>query len=205
MAETLIAAHKVSKELLSKARVIQAYAVLRVALLWTDGLWQFDDRVRLSEDVRVRIDTGRLLLECARHLPLPVVQARLRSGGDLFSFVSRDATDTANLLPCEAAILSRAANFGNAIRLTELIGNAGQSEDELRAVYALSLAGWLERVGAKTLFTPVAAVASDPAQAVSTTQAVLKPRRQGVLIEFRHGLGDAVKVAKPKRKSKPAV
>src|SRR5262249_39676138 len=43
--------------------------ILRTTFLWTEGSWQFDDRVRLAGNNRVTVNTSRLLLESARHLP----------------------------------------------------------------------------------------------------------------------------------------
>src|SRR2546421_2617611 len=34
---------------------------LRVALLWADGTWDFNERARLDEGIRVKVDTNNLL------------------------------------------------------------------------------------------------------------------------------------------------
>src|SRR5207253_11503743 len=52
--------------------------------LWTEGTWQFDDRVRLAADDRVPLDVSRFLLECARHLPFSFVQARFNGIGSSY-------------------------------------------------------------------------------------------------------------------------
>src|SRR5882724_5373341 len=44
--------------------------VLRVALLWTEGTWDFDERAHLGDPVRVQVDTANLLREAALRMPL---------------------------------------------------------------------------------------------------------------------------------------
>src|SRR6185437_12010347 len=41
-------------------------SVLRMALLWTEGAWEFESRSRLSEQLHLELDVDRLLLEAAR-------------------------------------------------------------------------------------------------------------------------------------------
>src|SRR6185503_3854927 len=43
--------------------------ILRVALLWVDGIWQFDERARLAQPVQLTIDTSTLLRDAAQRLP----------------------------------------------------------------------------------------------------------------------------------------
>ncbi|HMJ25917.1 MAG TPA: DUF4388 domain-containing protein [Pyrinomonadaceae bacterium] len=123
-------------ETLAAIRVKQVSDVLRLALLWTDGSWVFEPRVRLADATRVQIDVSRLLLECARHLPATFIASRLESSGstNLKAVNNNSAT---NLLPAEAAILKRASQ---SVTLSELKND----EDTLRAIYALSLSGLLE-------------------------------------------------------------
>ena len=40
--------------------------VLRVALLWTDGAWEFNERARLADPVKLNLDTATLLREAAQ-------------------------------------------------------------------------------------------------------------------------------------------
>ena len=46
---------------LAAIRANQVGDVLRLALLWTDGAWEFDSRVRLADDIRVQIDMNRFI------------------------------------------------------------------------------------------------------------------------------------------------
>jgi curved DNA-binding protein CbpA len=132
---------KLSAETLSAVRANQVADILRVALLWTDGTWMFDGRVRLTGEVRVEIDLSRFLFECARHLPGEFVRSRFQnSNGTYLSVASNGAT---GLSQAESLVLSRAAT---ATTLSELTSIKGLKEDDvLRSVYALALAGWLER------------------------------------------------------------
>jgi curved DNA-binding protein CbpA len=142
LAEALVQSGRLKAETLAMIRSKQVSAVLRLALLWTDGAWEFDPRVRVANDVRVSVDVNRLLLECARHLPAGFVESRFRepNGSTYESAAGKDAT---NLLPAEASVFSRASR---SVQLSELSGLGGASKaDNLRAVYALSLSGLLQR------------------------------------------------------------
>jgi curved DNA-binding protein CbpA len=141
LAVALIQSGRVTAETLAMIRSKQLSDVLRLALLWTDGTWEFDPRVRVANDKGVSLDVNRLLLECARHLPAGFVASRFReTNGITYQAAGKDAT---NLLPAEAAVFSRAST---SVPLSELSGLDGASkEDNLRAVYALSLSGLLER------------------------------------------------------------
>ena len=142
LAVALIQSGRVTAATLAMIRSKQLSDVLRLALLWTDGAWEFDPRVRVANDMRVALDVNRLLLECARHLPAEFVASRFR-GTNGITYQSAAVKDAANLLPAEASVFSRAAT---SVQLSELSGLGGASkEDNLRAVYALSLSGFLQR------------------------------------------------------------
>ncbi len=113
-----------TSELLRGIRERQVTEVLRVALLWTNGTWAFDPKIRIAEDLRTAVDVDRLLLECGRHLPASFVATRVNRTNGSFSRSSR-ATSEAPLLPAEIFVLSRVETYG--------------------AIYALSLAGLLDR------------------------------------------------------------
>ncbi len=144
--------------LLQKARSALASDVLRVALLWTDGQWSFDARVRVASDLRVSIEVDRLLLECARHLPMSFVKSRLNNFDSGFSVI--DEIDSINLSPSDEFTLSRARAAGDGIRLADLSTNGLNEEESLRSVYALSLSGilhspdWRPALGANVPVKP---------------------------------------------------
>ena len=111
LVNALVKSGRVTPETLATIRSHQVSDVLRLALLWTDGTWEFDPRVRLVDEVRVQVDVTRLLLECARHLPASFVRSRFnRTNGTYLGLASNVAGP--NLLPAEAFVLSRAFTFG---------------------------------------------------------------------------------------------
>src|SRR5438132_4697055 len=77
LADALMRSGQLMSDSLGSARANQVSDVLRRTLLWTEGSWDFDPRVRLTDVARVRIDANRLVLECARHLPASFVSGRL--------------------------------------------------------------------------------------------------------------------------------
>jgi curved DNA-binding protein CbpA len=128
-------------ETLAAIRAQQVSDVLRLALLWVGGSWEFDPRVRLADETRVQIDVNRLLLECARHLPADFVAKRIESAGGTFQKVANNNGE--NLLPAEKLILNSTLHSMTVPELTPLSKDG--SEEAYRAIYALSLSGLLER------------------------------------------------------------
>lgn len=118
----------------------QVAEMLRPALLWIDGGWDFESRVRLSDGARARFAVHNLLLECARRLPEDFVEARVRQIGEKTLQAVNDSTAT-NVSPVEGFVLSRA---DQPVTMNELVMLCGLPEAEsLRAVYALALGGLL--------------------------------------------------------------
>jgi hypothetical protein len=74
----------ITTNVLQKMRSTQAADVLRQAILWTDGEWSYERRVRIAGDLRVPIDISRLLLESARRLPLAFIKSRVRRRDEVF-------------------------------------------------------------------------------------------------------------------------
>jgi curved DNA-binding protein CbpA len=142
LAVSLIKSGALTGETLAAIRADQVSDILRVALLWTEGTWVFDPRVRLADAARVQIDLNRLLLECGRHLPAGFVTSRFLGTNGAYLEGAINHGDIA-LLPSEAFVISRATTTVN---LSELTALSGQSEEEaLRTIYALSLSGNLRR------------------------------------------------------------
>lgn len=116
--------------------------VLRVALLWTEGIWDFNQRARLVDSVNVNLDTPTLLREAARRMPFNLVSQRFRNPAETISRAS-DISPTSNLLPAESFILSR---LDTGLKLGELVMLSGLPEiDARRAIYGLTLSGLLNR------------------------------------------------------------
>ena len=139
----LLNAGMLTQQSLQKIRTAQVADVLRAVLLWIDGQWEFDPRVRINGDARVELDVSRILRECARHLPLPFVKSRFTNRNDLFSIDSNK--EIAGLSPIEEFIVSRTRLAPTAIQFADLIGNGLPEEEGVRSVYALSLTGLLQR------------------------------------------------------------
>ena len=158
LATEMVKSGGITPALLQKARLAQASDVLRVALLWTDGHWSFDARVRVANDLRVAIDIDRLLLECARHLPASFVKSRFNNFDSGFSVL--DDFDSIDLSPSEAFTLSRARAAGDGISLADLSTNGLAEEESLRNVYALLMSGvlhspdWRPALGANAPVKP---------------------------------------------------
>lgn len=158
-ASALIQSGQLNPEALALLRSHQVSDVLRVALLWMEGKWEFDRRVRIAEDLRVQVDVNRLLMECARHLPTGFVVQRLESTNAVFLSVRPD--NNIALPAAEAALLSSAAK---STTLGELAALSGHSKEVIyQAIYALSLSGMLQRsewpiaIGAGALTLPTKA------------------------------------------------
>ena len=142
LSAALIERGLLTSEMLRGIRERQITEVLRVALLWTNGMWTFDPRIRIAEDLWTPVEVDRLLLECGRHLPSSFVAARVNRTNGTFSRSSRAASE-ASLLPAEAFVLSRVQT---PLTLTEITALGGVSVAETYgAIYALSLAGLLDR------------------------------------------------------------
>ena len=80
--------------------------MLRVALLWTEGTWEFDQRARLDDPVSVKVDIANLLREAVQRMPPKFVTERFRNPNETISRVS-EVSLTTNFLPAESFILSR--------------------------------------------------------------------------------------------------
>src|SRR6266850_2313160 len=113
---------------------------LRVALLWTEGSWDFNERARLDDPVRVRLDTNSLLREAAHRLPLKFVSLRFRNPAEI---VSRAADVSGNFLPGESFMLSRLDAPTN---VEQLVAASGLRDlDAYRILYGLTLSGLVTR------------------------------------------------------------
>ncbi|HEX8843791.1 MAG TPA: DUF4388 domain-containing protein [Pyrinomonadaceae bacterium] len=138
----LVETGQLSRDLLADLVAHQVSELLCHVLLWTEGEWEFDPRVRLSDETRSRIKSLELLTETARRLPAEFVAARFSDGGEKLS-PEAGAVDGLNLLPSEAFVLSR---IEAPMSLDELLAIAGLPEPEtLRIVYTLALGGALVR------------------------------------------------------------
>lgn len=140
--DLLLQRGSIKSDALEAIRANHVSDILRSALLWIDGDWQFDSRVRVAANPRVAIDVKSLLLESTRHLPAAFVVSRFRDQSEALEMAQSNGY-SAPLLPAEAFVLSRVTGK---ITLKELLTISGLTEEEtLRAVYGLSISGVLQR------------------------------------------------------------
>ncbi len=127
----------------------QVSDVLRMALLWTDGTWEFDSKSRLNEQLNLKIDAGPLLLDAGRRLPAKFAASSFSNPIELITpLAGPSAYD--NLLPHEGFLLSR---LERPMMLKDLVAVSGVGEAEtLGMVYSLALAGLLKREHWKSAF-----------------------------------------------------
>jgi curved DNA-binding protein CbpA len=68
LARRLCTEQSLTPEIVAQIQSQQVADVLRLALLWTDGVWEFDQRSQLDERVDLKIDMDALLLEAERRM-----------------------------------------------------------------------------------------------------------------------------------------
>lgn len=128
--------------------------ILRLALFWTDGAWEFDERSRLSEQLNPQIDLDALLLEAARRLPANFAASRFDNPAEIITPVDQPVFNE-NLLPAEAFLLSR---VDGPTTVRDIVAVSGLGHDEtLGHMYALALAGLLKRESWPIVFSGVQA------------------------------------------------
>ncbi len=192
MAKALVASGALTKEKLAELLSLQATDVLRPALLWIDGAWSFDPRVRLAQDVNASIPVRELLIESARRLPPEFIASRFGNTNEKVTIAAGPPNEV-EMQPIEAFVLSRIDAGG--MRLHDLTAVSGLSEaDTLRSLYALALGGFVERDMWPRAFTDErvarfkaanAAAAKKAAQeeeAAATTAEAEQPVREEVVV-----------------------
>src|SRR5205807_4241745 len=133
---------KLKPDTIAGIRANHVADILRATLLWTNGEWAFDARVRIGGNTRVPVDAKRLLLESARHLAATYIRKRFSDISEILLPAASNGTPL-NLLPSEAFVLSRVTD---PTTLKDLLAVCGLSEAEaLRTIYGLSIAGYLQR------------------------------------------------------------
>ena len=126
--------------------------VLRVALLWTEGTWGFDNRSQLGDDVAFKVDVSNILLETGRRFPPASTVTRFRNPNERFSPV-KNPPEISGLLPNEAFLLSR---LDAPMSLNDLTALSGQGESgTLQIIYSLALVGLIQRESWKPAFREV--------------------------------------------------
>ena len=127
----------------------QVTDVLRLALLWTDGAWEFEARSRLGEQLNATFELDALLLEAARRIPANFAASRFDDPAEIITPVEEPLVNE-NLLPAEVFLLSR---VDHPTTVRDLVAVSGLGHDEtLGHLYALTLAGLLKRERWHTVF-----------------------------------------------------
>jgi DnaJ-domain-containing protein 1 len=138
----LCANNLVSAAAAEQVQTKQVADVLRLALLWTDGAWEFESRSRLEEQLKFDLNIDTLLLEAARRLPADFVASRFSNRTEVITPLPEPPVNN-NLRPAEMFLLSR---LDQPTSLRELIAVSGLGEKEtLQLVYSLALVGVVQR------------------------------------------------------------
>ena len=145
----LVARGALTEEVLGELRARQLADMLRPAMLWIDGAWEFDARVRLTEDVRVQLGVSELLVEAARRLPQGFVVSRFSNPDEkLFPVPGTSANLTLNTE--EGFVMSRVTET---LTIRELLALSGlPSTQTFMALYALVNYGIVKRGGEPRAF-----------------------------------------------------
>lgn len=94
MVKVLCAQRLLTQSAAEQLQAKQASDVLRVALLWTEGTWDFDPRSHLKEALNLNIDIDSLLLEAEQRVPATVAETDPPSGEP----VEVDVNDAQNFI-----------------------------------------------------------------------------------------------------------
>jgi len=116
--------------------------ILRMALLWEDGTWEFDQRARFAEEFRVRLRVPNLLREAAHRVPETLVVSRFLNPNEIFARAPK-SSPIKGLLEAESLILSR---LDEPMILENLVAVSGLRDREaFRIIYGLALSGCITR------------------------------------------------------------
>lgn len=150
LAQTLFAAGAFDRKMIDDLFSRQSNEILCPALLWTEGSWSFDPRVRFTEETRIKLEVGQLLMDGARRLPPEFAAKRFRDTAEKIS-PAPASPEGISLQPAEAFVLSRVET---PLSVDQLVALSGLPEaDALRAVYTLALGGFLQRDKWPSAFT----------------------------------------------------
>jgi curved DNA-binding protein CbpA len=168
MVKVLCAQKLLSASAAEQVQTKQVSDILRLALLWTEGAWELDTKSRLNETITVKVDANSLLLDAARRLPAKFAASRFPNPSELITPLTTPLVYD-NLLPSEVFLLSR---LDRPMRLRDLVAIGGAGEEEtLGIVYALALAGLLEREQWQSAFRdPKPSPPPEPKKEVATRE-----------------------------------
>lgn len=90
LARQLCAEKLLTAEMVEQVQTKQVSDILRLVLLWSDGVWQFDPRSHLDEAVNLNVDLDALLVEAERRMkPAEESQPVETDAGQVDSFLER--------------------------------------------------------------------------------------------------------------------
>jgi curved DNA-binding protein CbpA len=170
LASVLIENNLIEAKTAQDVQLKQVADVLRLALMWTEGSWEFDHRAHLNEQINFKLDPAPLLLEAGRRLPSSFLASRFRNETELLS-LDPSASNINGLDRKEVFILSQ---LKRPRPLNELIAVSGFSaEDTMRAIYVLALSDLIARSNWKNAFrdaAPASVESTKPAERVAETE-----------------------------------
>jgi len=150
LASWLVEQNWVDARTVKSLQIKQLADVLRLALLWTDGTWEFDHRSHLNENVEFRLNVRDLFLEAGRRIPPDFAESRFRNKYEVLSLNENAATGAMNLEPREGFVLSR---LEKPTPLNELLVLTGlPAAETFRSLYSLALAGFINRENWRNAF-----------------------------------------------------
>ncbi len=158
----------------------QTEEILRPLLLWRDGAWNFDARVRLADENHVAIDEKRFLLEAARSMPPEFVAARFADPAEIIRPMRAAETGVA-LQQAEAFLLSRVVEptpFGVLMQISSL-----PLQQACAALYALVLAGFVARDRPPRAFTAEAVARQRAEQQAAPGKTAAEANLRATVIE----------------------
>ncbi len=142
LGDVLCTAKLLEPAAVARLHLQQVSDVLRVALLWTEGSWEFDSQSHLNEQVNFKIDTDTLVLEASRRMPTKFAASRFENPNEMISQIA-SLPGRGNLTPAEGFLLSR---LEIPSVLSDLVSVSGLREPEaLGVIYGLALAGFVQR------------------------------------------------------------
>lgn len=153
----------------------QVADVLRLALLWIEGTWEFDSRSRLNQTFNFNIDASALLLDTGRRLPPTFAASRFRNPAEVIAPLETPLVHL-DLLPPEVFLLSR---IDNPMPLRDLVAVSGLGEMEtLGLLYSLALAGLVKREHWQSAFRDHKPEPAPPGVVEESAPAATPPTRE---------------------------
>lgn len=137
------------KTLLSEEETCQMFSVqieeiIKSALEWAQGDWIFTPHARVKGNLHFKVNLRKLLSEYARNLPNSQIVKRYRSFNETYGINPSAVSDSVEMLPQEAFVLSRFER--TFLKINEIRTLSGLADiATMRTLYTLWLSGFLYR------------------------------------------------------------